>query len=185
MAKSSLIYEEWRDVKGYEGLYQVSSFGRIKSLDRFINNPHKNGTYLIHGRFITAHKDKDNYMRVILSKNSHKKNLQVHRLVAEAFIDNPNNYPCVNHKNEFRFDNFVGNLEWCSYRYNSNYGSCSKKKRYKQSNKIIQIDIDTNERIKVWNSTYEAARQLNGTIRAINNCINRKQKTAYGYKWDR
>ena len=114
--------EEWRDVEGYEGLYMVSNLGRVKSLV---------GSY---GRtrikILDQKPDAHGYKRVALYKNGNKEYFKVHRLVAGAFIPNPNNLPCVNHKiddYEHRSDNRVENLEWCTYEYNNNYGSRNEK----------------------------------------------------------
>ena len=106
--------EEWRDIKGYEGKYQVSSLGRVKSLG---NNKSKKEKILKPG------KNKLDYLYVILCKNGESKGFLVHRLVAEAFVNNPNEYKCVNHKDENKTNNCVDNLEWCTHKYNNTYGT--------------------------------------------------------------
>lgn len=114
--------EEWRDVVGYEGLYQVSSWGRIKSLN--YNNTGEEG-------LLSLKPNKGGYIAIKLYKKGEKpKIFLVHRLVAIAFIPNPNNLPQVNHKIddfEHRSDNRVENLEWCTAEYNSNYGTHNEK----------------------------------------------------------
>ena len=119
--------EIWKDVKGYEGLYQVSNLGRVKRL-RFINR-HLD---FKQEKILKPYKDGGDYYFVIgLHKNGKKKYKAIHRLVAEAFIPNPNNYPIVNHKDENKENNYVDNLEWCTHKYNSNYGNARTKMREK------------------------------------------------------
>lgn len=117
--------EEWRDIKGYEGLYQVSNKGNVRHIkfNRLLK-PSKSGKY------ITA----------ILSKNGKQIGKSVHRLVAETFIPNPNNYPCVNHKDENPHNNSIENLEWCTHSYNINYGTRNKQVRDKKTKNIIDLN---------------------------------------------
>ena len=105
--------EIWKDIEGYEGLYQVSNYGNVRSLN-----------------YAKAGKVKElkqgnwrGYKNVDLWKNGKGKSFKVHRLVAQAFIENPNEYLCVNHKDENKQNNHVSNLEWCTHKYNSNYGT--------------------------------------------------------------
>jgi hypothetical protein len=110
--------EIWKDIEGFEGVYQVSNLGRVRSLgfDRW----HK-------GKILKPSFDsKMNYLFVGLHKNGKTTQRNIHRLVAEAFIQNPNNLPCVNHINEVKTDNRAINLEWCTVEYNSNYGNAKK-----------------------------------------------------------
>ena len=110
--------EEWKDIKGYEGKYQVSNLGRIKSLN--YNHTKKEKILDIKPR-------KDGYMYVGLFKNGKRKSFKVHRLVAEVFIENPNKYPVINHKDENKSNNCISNLEWCTHKYNVNYGTRAQK----------------------------------------------------------
>lgn len=116
--------EIWKDIKGYEGLYQVSNLGRVKSLDY----RHK-GT----SKVMSPGKQKNGYLNVGLWSGRKKETKYVHRLVAEAFVPNPNNWPEVNHKDECLTNNVASNLEWCTSEYNANYGTrnqrMSKSKR--------------------------------------------------------
>ena len=113
-----LMEEIWKDIEGYEGYYQVSNLGRVKSLG--FDKWHK-------GKVLKQSFDgKGNYLFVGLHKNGKTKQRNVHRLVAETFIPNPDNLPCVNHINEVKTDNRAINLEWCTIEYNSNYGNAKK-----------------------------------------------------------
>lgn len=110
--------EEWRPIVGYEGLYEVSSYGRVRSLDKYDS---MNRFY--EGRILKLFADRLGYLRAQLYSNSKRKSFLVHRLVAEAFIPNPDNLPQVNHIDENPSNDNVDNLEWCSAKYNSNYGT--------------------------------------------------------------
>ena len=118
-----LITEIWKDIKGYEGDYQVSNLGRVRSLDRVQDIPNRWGGVTHRckkGVMLKPCFDgKKNYLHITLKNHSR----DIHRLVAETFIPNPNNYTEVNHKNEDKTDNRVNNLEWCTHKYNNNYGS--------------------------------------------------------------
>ena len=111
--------EEWRDIKGYEGRYQVSNLGRVRSL----RDNHGNYREKIRATIL----NKEGYNYISLYKEGKIKMCLVHRLVAEAFIDNPNNYKEVNHKDENKQNNSVSNLEWCTAEYNCNYGTRNKR----------------------------------------------------------
>lgn len=109
------MMEEWRAVPGYEGLYEVSNKGNVRNVRR--------------NKLLRLQKTNNGYIRVVLSKNRIKTGFQVHRLVALTFIPNPDNLPCVNHKDEDKINNSVNNLEWCTAKYNNNYGSRKDKVR--------------------------------------------------------
>ena len=99
--------ELWKDVKDYEGLYQVSTLGRVRSLDKYVNAKIRNvDKVLKRGKILKPNYDKDGYLRVYLYKNGKGTNFLVHRLVVEAFIPNPDNLPCVNHKDEDKTNNY-------------------------------------------------------------------------------
>ena len=135
--------EEWRDIRGFEGFYQVSNLGRVRSVEREV----KMKDFVVTRRsFIKKiHKKTNGYYGLLLSKNDSSKNYSIHRLVAEAFIPNPLNLPQVNHKNEDKSDNRAENLEWCTAKYNSNYGT--RKLRVMMNNKrmcgrkVVCIDL--------------------------------------------
>lgn len=170
--------EEWRNIDEYEGLYQISNYGRVKSTQ------YHNGTY---ERILKPSKHTDGYPLVNFCKNRQKKWYLVHRLVAQAFIPNPNNLPCVNHKDECKTNNNVDNLEWCTRKYNSNYGTAiqrtvEKKINGKTSKKVYQYTLD-GEFVSEYPSTHEVERQLGYANQNINRCCRGKRPTAYGYIW--
>lgn len=122
--------EIWKDISGYEGLYQISNLSNVKSLSRYVSRKNQNNVesgYFTKEKIMKPRVDKDGYLYVGLYKNKKVNNFKIHRLVALAFIANPNNYPLINHKNEIKNDNRISNLEWCDYKYNANYGSCREK----------------------------------------------------------
>ena len=116
------MQEEWRQIKGFEGLYEISNLGNVRSLDRLCRM--KNGKTRMHkGRTLKPGRDGGGYEFVVLRKDGLSLNRKIHRLVAEAFIPNPDNKPCVNHKDLNRANNCVENLEWCTVKYNNCYGT--------------------------------------------------------------
>lgn len=165
-----MMEEIFKDIEGFEGLYQVSNYGRVKSL--------------LHGkeRILQPAKDKGGYLFVRLYKNGQSKIYKVHRIVTQAFIPNPDNLPCVNHKDEKPSNNHVENLEWCDYCYNLTYGSRIKRVLDKISKPTYQYTLD-GELIAEYPSTAEVQRQLGYNQGSISKCCNGKLKTAYGYVW--
>lgn len=164
--------EIWKDIIGYEGLYQVSNFGRVKSFKFGKERILKPGT------------NKYGYLIVILCKNGKVKHFYVHRLVAEAFIPNPHNYPCVNHKDECKTNNNVNNLEWCTYTYNNNYGTkieriSKNRDTSKYFKPILQYTLD-GVFVREWKSIAEAGR--NGFNQGhITDCCRGVRKTHKGF----
>ena len=159
--------EIWKDIEGYEGLYQVSNLGRVKSLRRNI----------ILRQGIT----RNGYEIVNLYKNKSKYFL-IHRLVANVFIPNPNNYPIVNHKDENKLNNCVDNLEWCTQKYNINYGTGIARRARSQSKIVLQYSLDGTF-IKEWKSMMDIQRNLGFNQSHISECCRNIRKTAYGYIW--
>ena len=180
--------EIWKDVKGYEGYYQVSNMGRVKSM-RVLKTP-KNGVKCRKNAFLSTKTTHDKqYVLVALCRDGEKKQIQVHRLVAEAFIPNPKNLPCVNHKDENPSNNWVGNLEWCTQGYNIQY-SLERKGRLRPKSELLPICAYTlsGEFIAQYNSVWEAIEKLgieSKTPRGVRNhirmCCKGKAKTASGY----
>lgn len=168
--------EVWKDISGYEGLYQVSNLGRVKSLTREITN---NGmSYLINGKILKENKLANGYLKVCLSANGNSKLHYVHRLVAQAFIPNPNHYPMVNHKDEDKTNNLVENLEWCTAKYNNAYSDVwrSRRKKILQFSKNMLL-------INTYISQCEAERKTGINQAHISECCLGKRKTAGGYVW--
>lgn len=177
--------EIWKDIKGFEGCYQISNYGRVKSLCR---RRRKNDKIL---KALLSSRD---YLQINLHKNGEMFKYLIHRLVAEAFIPNPNNYPVVNHKDENKQNNCITNLEWCNTEYNNNYGTRIDK--VSQNNSFAKIILQyskENNFIKEWGNTRIAiignnffGKDFNKfyTIkRAIQNCCIGERESAYGFKW--
>lgn len=191
--------EIWKDIQGYEGRYQVSNLGRVRSLSRKRWNGY---TFTnLEGRILKLRLNKNKgYLNVILyDGHRNGKTIEIQRLVAQAFIPNPNNLPCVNHKDENPRNNKVENLEWCDYRYNNNYGNhnlklslTKQKKKYKiisikngrkTSKKVKQLDLN-GKLLHVYPSQSEAARRTGSTQDGISGCCCGKHKSHNGYLWE-
>ena len=194
------IKEIWKDVKDYEGLYQVSNLGRVKSLERKSWNGYK--WFIKKERILKPRPLKAGYLKVSLSKDGIVKDFLIHRLVAIAFIPNPNNLPEVNHKDENKGNNRYYNLEWCDGKYNINYGTAIERSKNNKPNmsgennpmygksgkyspnskKIVQLTLD-NEFIKVWDSISDAVRELGFDCSTISKCCRGIKHKHKGFKW--
>ena len=157
--------EEWRDIKGYEGFYQVSNLGRVRNM----NYRGK------HGRMknLKGTPDKDGYLRVTLWKNSTQKTYKIHRLVAQHFISNPYNLTCINHKDENKLNNNADNLEWCTIKYNNTYGTRIERAAKTKSKKIKCITTSEN-----FNSIKEASEKYSVHNTEIIKCCKGNRKSA-------
>lgn len=179
--------EIYKDIEGYEGLYQVSNLGNVKSL---VNNKG-----IAREKILKPFINSKGYKRVELSKNKTSKIYSVHRLVANALLPNTHNYPCVNHKDENCENNNVENLEWCSYKYNCNFGT-----RNERAGKAISKSMTNNKKISkavcaykggelviTFQSTQEAQRQgfnQGAVCSCCRNCYIREGNNVYkGYEW--
>ena len=168
--------EEWKDIEGYEGLYQVSNEGRVKSIK------HKKE------KILKKQNGTKNYQIIRVYKNGIGKTLKVHRLVAEAFINNPDNLPQVNHKDEDKTNNTVENLEWCNNKYNGRYGtrdervSTSLTNRKDLSKKVYQYTLD-GKLVGIYPSASEAARNTSFNQGDISTCCRGEAKKHKGYIW--
>lgn len=169
----------WRDVTGYEGLYQVNERGEVKSLERTKSN--NLGQQRVSERILAQVPDKDGYLRVCLSKDGKHTPALVSRLVAREFIPNPDNLPVINHKDENKQNNNVDNLEWCTVRYNTCYGTGLKRAAMKQGRPVVQMK--DNDVISEYYSTHNAASQTGIPQSNIYKACEGARKTAGGYQW--
>lgn len=166
--------EIWKDVKGFEKLYQVSNTGLVKSL--ITNNSRRK-------RVLKQKKTSRGYLSVTLFDNNGKhKYILVHRLVAEAFISNPDNLPQVNHKDEDKTNNNVDNLEWCTASYNLSYNDGQRKRIKSKMRNVEQYTLD-GQFVAEYPSTIEAGRKTNIKYSYIGDCCRGRQKSAGGYVW--
>ena len=162
--------EEWRDIEGYECLYQVSSLGNVKSLPRETNNQ-----FSWCERILNPGKDKNGYLHVVLCNDGKTKTYKVHRLVANAFIPNPKNLPEVNHKDEDKTNNKVDNLEWMTSKENTRYSKAIAVNQYTKSG----------EYIRTWNCIKDIQYHLGYDPSSIVKCCKEipNYNSAYGFLW--
>ena len=175
--------EQWKDVIGFEDSYQISNYGRVRSKDRFIKVC-GNGERLIKGQIIKPSVCKNGYYEVMLSRNKKRKVYLLHRLVAIHFIENPNNLPQINHKDEDITNNRVDNLEWCTSKYNANYGTRNARCNEKVIRKPVKQLTLEGKLIKEFPAVKEAMRQTGIDDSQIIRVCMGKNKTAGGYKWE-
>lgn len=167
----------WRDVVGYEGMYIISDEGEVVSLPRKVYGRNKNGEIVAHRveKVLKHHlrgKGNNFYPAVTLTKDGNSKAFSVHRLVAEAFIPNPENFPEVNHKDENPLNCNVDNLEWCDRQYNIEYSKAKRVAQYLDGEKIAEY------------KSIVIASKMTGIKRTnINNVLTGWTKTAGGYEW--
>ena len=191
------MQEIWKDIKGYEGIYQVSNLGRVKSLPR---KDRKNR--IVHGRILSLDHDGGKYVTVHLHKDRKQSTRHLHRIVAETFIPNPLNKATVNHIDEDKENNTVCNLEWMTYKENAHHGTrmerCYSNRDYKTIGKkiaqtwrdrgkcraIIQYDLDGNI-VNEWESIIDAAKTYNVWPNGIRCSLKDKsgKRTCKGYYW--
>ena len=165
--------EIWKNIEGYPN-YMVSNMGRVKRLGNDKSRKEK---------ILKQQLDKNNYLTIGLVKDKKQKYFRVHRLVAQAFITNTNNYPVVNHKNEIKNDNRVENLEWCTVGYNNKYGSRIERVAKANSIPILQFTKEM-EFVRKWESAMDVERELgfdNSSI--VKCCRGKKYKSVGGYMW--
>lgn len=176
--------EEWKDIKNYEGLYQVSNLGNVRSLDRKIKQKNKNGEFqyvTYKGKILKIQKQKNGYLTIDLHKRNKFKRKLIHKLVAEMFIPNPNNYKCVNHKDSNIQNNRMDNLEWCTQSYNIKYAYDLGNKIPPHMKAIKQIK--DGKTVNIFKSIALAERQTNIKGANISKCCRKLRNYAGGYQW--
>lgn len=191
--------EEWKDIEGFEGLYQISTFGRVKSLVGWVGN--KNIKKYIHREKILKTKPKKNgYLVVTLRYQNVIKYKSIHRLVAKTFLPNPNNYPVVNHIDGNKTNNNINNLEWCTYSHNTReaikIGLMPKPntvlkrwtgkfgKEHNKSRHIYQIDKNTKKVVAEYYGVPEITRKTGFCESALYAVLHHRRKTTGGYIWE-
>lgn len=167
--------EVWKNIPGFEGLYQASSLGRIRSLDMKVKYKNTSSTALKKGKILSPKTTNKGYLEVVLMKNSVRHVKRVHRLVALAFIPNPENYTTINHINENKKDNSIESLEWCTVRHNCEAYTASR-------NVVYQYNLE-GKLIKIWHSLTRAAEDVGGDKTGIQHCCCAKLKTYKGFIW--
>lgn len=172
--------EIWKSIKDLKG-YEVSSLGNVRSIDRSIIGKDRVKQHF-KGNIISKFKDSRGYIAVTLTYKNNYKRFLVHRLVAEAFVPNPNNYPCINHKDENKSNNSIDNLEWCTVLYNNLYGDRIKRRRDKVAYIISQLDKDNNL-IGIYRGILMASKVNRFEFASIQRCVANKQNYSYGYKF--
>lgn len=172
--KISAASEVWRPVEGYEGLYDVSNLARVRS-------------WYVGGRVMKPQFATNGYYTINLHKNKQQFRTLVHRLVAKAFVPNPNNLPEVNHKDCCKTNNMPDNLEWCDRVYNVNYADAREKQALLRGRRVEQL-TKNGEHVAFYDSAKQASRMSNGAFKYSN--INRalagrqqRKGSAYGYLW--
>lgn len=174
--------EKWHDIEDFEGLYQVSSYGRIKRIEHWklqeTNRTNKHTEYRQLKEKILSTNGKDRYASVTLCKGKIRKSVLVHRLVAKAFLPNLQNLPEINHKDCNTRNNHVDNLEWCDRKYNINYADRTKKAMEKIQKKVQCIESGV-----IYDSVTKASLETNLQKSKISLVCNGKRKTTGGLHW--
>lgn len=173
--------EIWRPVKGYEGFYEVSNRGRVRSVGRWVTD--KNGIKRFRkGKILKQTRDKDGYLHVTLSRDGKHRCFTVHRLAAMAFIPNPEHKPEVNHLNEQKDMNFAENLSWATRKENNAWGTGNKRRTASRSKAVEAIDPSTGQVVLEFPSVKEAGRK-GFTKSRVSACCRGEQGTHKGYRW--
>lgn len=174
--------EVWADIKGYEGLYQVSNYGRVKSLARY-RKGNADSKVFQEEKVLKQYINNKGYCIVELCLDAKRKRYSVHRLVANAFIANNNNKEQVNHIDEDKQNNYVGNLEWCTCKENVNYGLHNEKISKTKGTKVVCSN--DNGYYAEFHSISEAGRVMGIPQQNISRCLSGKTRKAGGYYWSK
>ncbi|ARM65540.1 HNH endonuclease [Lactococcus phage R31] len=159
--------ETFVKIEGFEN-YEVSNQGKVRNIKS--------------GRVLKTSLNNNGYLRLFLCENNKRKHLYLHRIIATAFIDNPDEKPCVNHIDENKLNNDLSNLEWCTVRENLIHGTRIKRAAEKCFKKIIQLDLNDNV-LNEFESMTQAEKKTGVLLKYISSCCNGKRKSAGGFKW--
>ena len=175
--------EEWRDVRGFEGMYQVSNLGRVKSMERDIITTYRGTIHTRHyHEVILKHKVSNRYHYVVLCSSGYHVRISVHRLVAIAFVPGYKEGLIVNHKDENPSNNQADNLEWCNHTYNNTYGNQFKHRYDGRKMKVVQRDASGH--IHEYESLREAARQTGHAATVITRWCKKIHHPQDGSRWN-
>jgi hypothetical protein len=182
--------EIWKKIIGFRSFYEVSNYGNVRSINRIVIRKTIKGFENLNytGRILKPYQDTNGYFSVRLSSNSKAKTIRVHRLVAMAFIENPENKETINHKDGNKLNNNCYNLEWATYLENNQHAvktGLIKRNKTKGINHKISVSQFSLEMvfIKNWDSVRHLCKELNLTNSCILKCINGKYKSCYGFIW--
>lgn len=186
--------EIWKPVKDFENLYEVSNIGRVRSKTRYVTNYNINtkcySKRIYNGKIINGHIQKTGYKRVILSNGKYKKYIFIHQLVAEAFIPNPEDKPCIDHINGRKLDNRANNLRWVTYKENNNYARQNGLWKTVRFNKKPVKCLETGQEFESaiaaakWIHKQIPTSKIESIMKNIKACCYKKQPTAYKYHWE-
>ena len=164
--------EIWKEIYNYDVLYEVSNLGRVRTrYDKYKG-------YTEDYRYLKAIDNGNGYLRFNWRLNGRQRTVYLHQLVAQAFIENPNKYNEINHKDENKYNNKMENLEWCEHIYNCRYGTRNQRAKIKKQIPVKCVEANLN-----FSSIKEAAEWANVCITAISNCLNGRSKSCRGYTW--
>lgn len=183
--------EEWKPIKGYEGLYEVSNQGRVRSLGRIMNRRTRWGNiseYKVAPRIMTPKPCQGGYLFLnLFDTNGVRKMHKVHRLVAEAFLPKIETRNEVNHKDEDKTNNCVDNLEWVNHKENCNHGTRNERSVQNKQKRVSQLTLD-GAVVNIYSGCKEASKLTGISRTVLYNCLEKRygpsKDIAYGYRWE-